>query len=109
MSDYLTKSHYNHKFLGSEVAPASSWPAAPTPPNRQITRPPSNFETGVALIRSASLPEATVRTKGLDRTALRGQLENHLDMYSTGQMRKLLKVAGGMALGPTSAATGVLR
>jgi len=67
---------------------------ASTPP----ARPPSDLATGIALIRSSSMPDATMRTQGLDKQALRMKLENHLDMYSTGQMRKILKVAGGMAV-----------
>lgn len=65
-------------------------------------RPPSDLQTGIHLIRSSSLPAETMRTQGLDKQALRSKLENHLDMYSTGQMRKLLKVAGGMVVGPES-------
>jgi len=112
MQDYLTKSHYRGKFL--EAASASSSPVrahSSTPTHRLAQlKPPNHFETGVAMIRSASMPEATMRTRNLDRTELRAKLENHLDMYSTGDMRKLLKVAGGMTLSPSSISpSGALR
>lgn len=106
MQDYLTKSHYKGKFLEASSAPCSpvrSHSSSPSVSNRLANlKKPSNLETGVALIRSASLPEATMRTKNLGRTELRAKLENHLDMYSTGQMRKMLKVAGGMTVNPNN-------
>lgn len=91
-SDYLSP-----QYLPLQVAPASY----PTARSRVYpARPPSDFSTGMGLIRSSSMPDATMRTQGMDKQALRMKLENQLDMYSTGQMRKLLKVAGGMVLGP---------
>lgn len=99
MSDYLSPN-----YLPSEIAAASSSSTRSQVLTRTMTphaaRPPSDLATGIALIRSSSLPDATMRTQGLDKQALRMKLENHLDMYSTGQMRKLLKVAGGMVVGP---------
>jgi len=101
------KSDYLHPLLLPKETSASSSPARSRNLSRALTprgpaRAPSDLETGVALIRSSSMPDATLRTQGLDKQALRMKLENHLDMYSTGQMRKLLKVAGGMVVGPGS-------
>jgi len=103
MSDYISPQN-----LPSEGTTASSTPARSCALSRALTptvtsrRPASDVATGIALVRSSSEP---VRTVGLDKNALRSKLENHLDMYSTGQMRKLLQVAGGMVLekpGPTN-------
>jgi len=103
MCDYLTPAY----MTGSQVTTASSTPArsrvlsrALTP--RPVIKAPSDMKIGIGLIRSASMPDATMRTQGLDKQALRTKLENHLDMYSTGQMRKMLHVAGGMVVGPGS-------
>lgn len=104
MSDYLSPQYCK----SSQVTTASSTPARSRVLSRALTprsnvRPPSDLRVGIGLIRSASQPDATFRTPStLDKQALRDKLENHLDMYSTGQMRKLLKVAGGMVVGPTS-------
>jgi len=105
MCDYLQP-----QYLPSEMSTAASSPARSRALSRALTphpaasspclRPPSDLNVGIGLIRSSSMPDATMRTQNLDRHALRSKLENHLDMYSTGQMRKLLKVAGGMVVGP---------
>lgn len=101
MCDYLSP-----QYMNSEMTTASSSPARSRVLSRALTprpvRPPSDLAIGIGLIRSSSMPDATMRTQGLDKQALRSKLENHLDMYSTGQMRKLLKVAGGMVVGPGS-------
>jgi len=101
MCDYLSP-----QYLPAEVISATSSPSRSRVLSRALTprpvRPPSDLATGISLIRSSSCPDATLRTQGLDKQALRMKLENQLDMYSTGQMRKLLKVAGGMVIGPGS-------
>jgi len=99
MCDYLSP-----QYMSSEVTTASSTPARSRVLSRALTpripvRPPSDLNIGIGLIRSSSMPDATMRTQGLNKEALRSKLENHLDMYSTGQMRKILKVAGGMVTG----------
>lgn len=98
-SDYLCP-----QTLPAALAKSAASPAMSRMMSRNLTprnvKPPSDMNTGIALIRSASDPGTTMRTQGLDKQALRTRLENQLDMYSTGQMRKLLKVAGGMVVGP---------
>merc|ERR1719491_1016590 len=82
MSDYLSP-----QYLPSEMTTAASTPARSRNLTRSTTpmpaRPPSDLMTGIALIRSSSMPDQTMRTQGLDKHALRSKLENHLDMYST--------------------------
>jgi hypothetical protein len=109
MCDYMSPA-----YIPDEVTTASTTPARSRALSRALTprpvrygsqaalKPPSDLNVGIGLIRSSSMPDATMRTQGLDKGQLRSKLENHLDMYSTGQMRKLLKVAGGMVVGPGS-------
>jgi len=104
MCDYV-----NPRYVPSRASQATT-AASSQAPSRAITRSASvasrrntaDMETGIALIRSSSLPNMTMRTQGLGRDALRTKLNDQLDMYSTGQMRKLLKVAGGMVVGSDS-------
>jgi len=106
------KTQYMCDFIAPQYLPAevglSSSPSRSRSMSRALTprgpvRPPSDLQVGIGLIRSSSCPNETMRTQGMDKAALRGRLENQLDMYSTGQMRKLLKVAGGMVVGPGNA------
>jgi hypothetical protein len=81
-------------------------------PSRLVSQAPSGSVTAApsrgggltkgnatpALKRAESLPAARQTLTGLDREELRKKLEAHMEMNSTGHLRKLLRVAGGMAV-----------
>lgn len=99
MCDYVNPRYVASHNSQATTAASSSSRSALSRSASVASRNSAELETGIALIRSSSLPDVTMRTRGLDRDALRSKLNDQLDMYSTGQMRKLLKVAGGIIVG----------
>eukprot|EP00928_Gymnodinium_smaydae_P011800 TRINITY_DN14319_c0_g2_i1.p1 TRINITY_DN14319_c0_g2~~TRINITY_DN14319_c0_g2_i1.p1 ORF type:complete len:397 (-),score=60.33 TRINITY_DN14319_c0_g2_i1:102-1292(-) len=62
----------------------------------QFASQAASMKSPSGMRHSHSMPEAGTTFSGLDREELRQKLEKHLEMSTTMDMRKILRVAGGM-------------
>jgi len=91
--------------FGPQTAPfysamgSSPLKRAPSFPGLNMVPSPSKTNR---MVHSSSMPEAHQTLTGLDRDALRIKLERHLEMSTTGNMRNLVRVAGGLVMDESS-------
>mmetsp|Transcript_97676 Transcript_97676/g.209598 ORF Transcript_97676/g.209598 Transcript_97676/m.209598 type:complete len:359 (-) Transcript_97676:94-1170(-) len=104
MCDYLSPSSLNSKSPSVASTPAAlsrrevSMPGLGSPYSAQRLGLLSPKAERTALVRSSSVPARGPPEQ--DRYQMKSRLVTRMDMYNTGQMRKLLEVAGSIVVGP---------
>jgi len=104
VSEALIKPHTFNRWATQYTVDYENPSRLPSPaPSAPGSRPQSRGELSKAqstpaLRRAESISAGKQTLTGLDREAIRKKLEAHVEMNNTSHLRKLLKVAGGMAV-----------